>query len=116
MRNYPLLQKDIEKYPERLLQKHFIMRDHMLLCLYELQQNGGQVTEDIKRRAEETLALYRKYFSGKGHYANVDSLQYYSQAVKILGLGADVAFQLVADKTEAKSMARRRAALRRRKT
>lgn len=97
-RNYPLLQADIAKYPDRLLQKHFIMRDNMLICMYELQQNGGRITPDVVRRCEETIELWRKHFRGKAGYMNVDSIQYYSQAVKILGGGAEVAFQVTAGK------------------
>lgn len=101
-RNYPLLQKDMEKYPDRLLQKHFIMRDEILLCQYELAQNGGVVTEEIKKRCRHVIELWRKYFRGQGRYFGVDSLQYYSQALQILGEGIDVAFQVAADKTNAK--------------
>ena len=100
-RNWPLLQKDIEKYPERILQKHFIMRDNMLLSIYEMQQNGNKLTPEIKKRAEETIEIYRKYFLGNATYAHVDSIQYYSQAATILGLGAEVAFQIAADKSQA---------------
>ena len=99
-RNYPLLMKDISKYPERVLQKHFIMRDNMLLCGYELGQNGGRVTNEIISKCHETIDLYRKHFLGKGGYMNVDSIQYYSQACKILGEGAEVAFQITAGKDQ----------------
>ena len=101
-RNYPLLQKDQEKYPDRLLQKHFIMRDEILLCQYELARNGGVVTEEIKRRCRRVIDLWRKHFRGQGKYFGVDSLQYYSQALQILGEGIDVAWQIAADKTNAK--------------
>jgi len=99
-RNYPLLLRDIEKYPERLLQKHFIMRDNMLLVMYEMQQNGGRVTPEVRRRCEETIALYRQYFLGKPTYVGTDSLQYYSQACHVLGIGAEVAFTVAAAKTD----------------
>jgi glycosyltransferase involved in cell wall biosynthesis/SAM-dependent methyltransferase len=100
-RNYPLLQRDMATYPDRLLQKHFICRDNMLLCAYEMQQNGNQVTPDVRRRCEEVIELYRKHFLGRGGYLNVDTLQYYSSACAILGLGADVAFQVAAAKDTA---------------
>ena len=100
-RNYPMLQADIAKYPERLLQKHFIMRDHMLLCNYELQRNGGAVTPEMHVRCREVIKIYREHFLGKGHFTNVDPIQYYSQANAILGEGFDTAFQLGADKVTA---------------
>lgn len=104
-RNYPLLQKDIEKYPTRKLQKHFIMRDNMLMCGYELKQNGGRITESIRARCQETIAIYREHFLGKGHFTNADPLEYYSQAVGLMastsGEGIDFAFQVAADKMDA---------------
>lgn len=101
-RNLPMLNADIAKYPDRLLQKHFIIRDHMLLCSYELQQNGGVVTEQIKARCEEVIRMYREHFLGKGHFTSVDPLSYYSQAASLLGIGFDTVFQVSADKVDAK--------------
>ena len=101
-RNYPLLQRDIAKYPDRLLQKHFICRDNMILVMYEMQQNGNQVTENIKAKCRETIEIYQKYFLGKAGFLEVDTIQYYSNAVSLLGEGFDMALQIKADKTEAK--------------
>src|SRR3972149_1015977 len=95
-RNNPLLMKSHEKYPDRLLNKHFLMRDNMLLCTYELQQNRGQVTEEVKRRCEETISLWREHFRGRGSYMSTDSMEYYSQACGILGLGAAVSICITA--------------------
>ncbi len=103
VRNYPLLQKDRERYPDRVLQKHFIMRDNIQLCRFELNQNGGIVTDEMKRLCKENVELYREHFLGKGIYVGSDSLQYYSEALQLLGEGIDVAFQVNADKTQAKS-------------
>jgi glycosyltransferase involved in cell wall biosynthesis len=102
VRNFPLLKRDAEKYPERLLTKHFIMRDNIHLIRFALQQNGGAIDEGIREKAREVIAIYRDNFLGKGHYMNADSLGYYSEAVGILGEGFDTAFQIVADTTEAK--------------
>lgn len=97
-----MLQADIQKYPERLLQKHFIMRDHMLICTHELQHNGQRVTEEMKQRCREVIALYRAHFLGKGHVSNVDPITYYSQANTILGQGFDSYIQISSDKFDAK--------------
>jgi hypothetical protein len=99
-RNYPLLQLDQRDYPDRLLQKHFLMRDNILLCTYEAQQNGGRITTEMRRLAAETIDLYRTHFLGKGQYAGVDSLEYYSSACRLLGLGAEVSFALTSGKDE----------------
>lgn len=93
-RNTPLLIADQKRYPERLLQKHFMMRDNMLLVGYELSQSNGRMTSRAKALAEETIELYQKYFLGKQRYASIDSLQYYTQALQVLGQGIDVAFHI----------------------
>ena len=101
-RNLPMLEADIRKYPDRKLQKHFIMRDHMLLSTYELQNNGGRVTPEIRGRATEVIRLYREHFLGQGFFSNVDPITYYSQAVTLLGEGFDALIQISADKIDAK--------------
>ena len=94
MRNNPLMQMDMRKYPERLLQKHFMLRDMGLLNMYELQQNGNRITDQITARAERMVAIYRQYFHAKKSYTNVDSLQYYSQALRVLNQGVEVQFSV----------------------
>ena len=68
----------------------------MLLCSYELQQNKGVVTETVKKRCQDTIDLWREHFRGKGSYMSTDTLEYYSQACRILGLGAEVSFCVTA--------------------
>ena len=95
-RNHPLLRADMEKYPDRLLQKHFIMRDNSLLNMYEARQTNGAVTEGMQARARENVRLYREHFLGKPGFTNVDALTYYTQALEILGEGIEVAFDVAA--------------------
>lgn len=102
VRNFPLLKLDQERYPNRLLQKHFVMRDNIHMIRFALEQNGGVVDEFIKAKARETVAMYREHFLGKPVYMNTDSLGYYSEALKILGEGFEVAYQVVADAVEAR--------------
>lgn len=101
-RNLPMLAADSERYPDRILQKHFIMRDNMLLCSYELQQNGGVVTDMIRARAAQTVNIWREHFKGKQHFSNIDPITYYSQANALLGAGFDMLLSLSADKIDAK--------------
>ena len=98
IRNRPMLLIDEQRHPNRLLQKHFLMRDNCLLNMYELQQNGNVITEDIRERAHEVAELYRKHFLGKMKYANIDSLQYYTEALRVLGEGVDVVFSVGAQR------------------
>lgn len=96
LRNWPLLKMDQERNPTRVLSKHMLMRDNIHLVRYTLGQNGQRVDPDVERLCRETVALYREYFMGKPGYTNTDSLQYYSEALKVLGEGFDVAWQFEA--------------------
>lgn len=96
LRNWPLLKLDQERNPTRVLSKHMLMRDNMHLVRYTLGQNGNRVDQDVDRLCRETIALYREYFMGKPGYTNTDSLQYYSEALKVVGEGFDVAWQFEA--------------------
>lgn len=93
-RNYPLLLADMEKYPDRILQKLFIMRDNLIRVNYELRQNGSVVTEPMREIAREVIATYRKHFAGKQVITSSDPLEYYSDALRILGEGFEMAFSL----------------------
>jgi hypothetical protein len=93
-RNYDLVQRDKVQYPERRLQKHFLMRDNVILAGYIMQQNGGQVTEQVRQLCEATVSLYQEYFLGKPGFIGVDSMHYYSHALKILGRGIDCYFDV----------------------
>ncbi len=95
-RNLPLVEADKKKNPDRLLQKHFICRDNMMLAGELLDRNGGKVDEDVQRLCQEVIDLFRKHFLGRPSYVNVDTLPYYSQACKILDKGVDVRFSVEA--------------------
>lgn len=95
-RNHPLLKRDEERYPDRLLQKHFIMRDNSILINFKLQQNGGKVSDEIKELAEENRQLYREFMSGRNDYLHIDPTPYLAQALRVLGKGIDLSFNLAA--------------------
>ena len=93
-RNHPMMKADVEKYPDRLLQKHFIMRDNLLMAKWKIQASQGIVVPEAKALLEEVLALYREHFLGKQRYFQVDSLQYYTEALALLDVGVDVSFDI----------------------
>jgi glycosyltransferase involved in cell wall biosynthesis len=101
-RNLPLLALDQVRYPERLLQKFFLMRENAHLVRYELRSNGGQVTPAMRIRCRDTVALYRRHFRETTLRMRRDALEYYSEALAVLGEGFDTVFQIEADKTTAK--------------
>lgn len=102
-RNLPMLAADIKKYPERILQKHMIMRDNMLLVQYELSTNGAVLTQDLANLCKETIQLFKKHFLGKQTMVGIESIEYYSQALKILGEGVDVSFNVDTSNSDARN-------------
>jgi glycosyltransferase involved in cell wall biosynthesis/2-polyprenyl-3-methyl-5-hydroxy-6-metoxy-1,4-benzoquinol methylase len=102
VRNMPLLKLDQQRYPHRLLQKYFLMRENVHLVRLALAQSGGLVDEGVRAKCNETIELYRTHFLGKAPPSNCDALPLYSEALEVLGEGFEAAFQVEADKREAK--------------
>lgn len=101
VRNLPMLQEDVAKYPKRLLQKCILMRDNMIRVSYEVKMNGGRVSPQILALAQQTVDLYNQHFLGKSLFMATDPIGYYSQALRILDKGFEVAISLSAGKDEA---------------
>jgi glycosyltransferase involved in cell wall biosynthesis len=100
-RNWPLLALDQSRYPDRLLQKYFLMRENTHLVRYTLAASGGRLDARMRARCRETIDLYRKYFLGKRPYLAREALTYYSEALTVLGEGFEAAFQVEADRAQA---------------
>jgi len=100
-RNWPLLKLDEERYPERLLQKFFLIRDHVQTVHLALQGTRGVVTDDLKRSCVDAIALYRLHFQGTAGPLRRQALEYYSHAVTVLGQGFEAAYDVSADATAA---------------
>jgi glycosyltransferase involved in cell wall biosynthesis/SAM-dependent methyltransferase len=93
-RNAPLVRMDQETYPDRLLQKHFVIRDMCLLNRYQYQGNGGQVNAEMAQRAREACAMYKEHFHIQTKLVGIDTLKYYTECLVLLGEGLDVSFDL----------------------
>ncbi len=86
-RNYPLLMEDIERYPDRILQKSLLMRDKMILVRDTMNMNGQRIDDIVKQHCRDVISLYQEYFLGKITFAGNDPSKYYSQALELLGEG-----------------------------
>jgi glycosyltransferase involved in cell wall biosynthesis/2-polyprenyl-3-methyl-5-hydroxy-6-metoxy-1,4-benzoquinol methylase len=102
-RNAPLLRLDAQRYPERIIQKFFVMRDNCQVVRATLRVSGGHVTADMEALCRETISLFRQHFLGRSHPMSSAALDYYSEALTVLDEGFEVAFQIEADKSEAKA-------------
>lgn len=86
-RNLPLLEADVKKYPDRILQKLFLMRDNVLMATRVMERNGGVVDRAVHHHCMETINIWRQYFRAKSTMSSSDPLEYYSQACEILKMG-----------------------------
>lgn len=102
-RNWPLMKRDEEKYPDRVLQKMLLMRDHSQLAGYILEQNGGRITDEVVEHCKTVIDLWREYFRGKDTFLGSDPLEFYNKAVQILKPreSFEMAWQFAAGKNQA---------------
>ena len=98
-RNLPLIQRDRRDNPNRLLGKLLWMRDLSHMCMFIAEQTQGYVTDDMRRYAEEGIAIFEdllKEAEEKPIAARMvrDGIEYYSNLVSVLGEGFETEFQL----------------------
>lgn len=96
-RNLRLLQCDRIAYPPRTLGKFlYDIRDNVHLARYDIERNGGQMTEVARQHLEAVVATYQKEFLGSKSLEtlNVEGLNYYSEALGMLGRGIEVCASL----------------------
>ncbi|MCH8887743.1 MAG: methyltransferase domain-containing protein [SAR324 cluster bacterium] len=93
-RNLPLMRRDREANAERLLGRFLWIRDLAHLNRFDFER-GGTVSDEMRARAEEAVALWRGLVAEGQARMAVDSLPYYSEATDLLtGGGIDYALQL----------------------
>lgn len=97
-RNFPLMQKDREKYPERRLGKMLWIRDLAHIVRYERERNNGALTETAVQSAHEAMRMWRELLTDKGIPARMvmESLQYYSECTSAIGEGIQYAVSMSA--------------------
>lgn len=101
-RNILLLKCDRIKYPDRLLGIFLHdVRDMIHEARYAMEGNGGKVTDEVIRYCQVAASAYRKHFLDKGNMLSDEGLDYYTQALQILGIGMEVAFNLDVKKSGA---------------
>lgn len=89
MRNLPLLHRDLQKYPERGLNRFLWLRDIAQGLMFEHEQTQGVVLNGHRERAQEGIDMWRAMIEKDPLRMVMDSLQFYSHCVATLGLGFD---------------------------
>ena len=86
-RNFPLMKKDRETYPERALGKFLWCRDMVHLIHFNMMKNGRQVTQHEVNCALEAVKMWRDLLKPEHLRYAVESLKWYSEASKIVSQG-----------------------------
>lgn len=90
-RNLPLLKRDREELPERLLGKFLWLRDLAQSCQYDTE-DGRMDQAVFDQRIEEGIKLWHELLESENYRIILDGLPYYSQLVLMKGDGVDVSF------------------------
>lgn len=89
-RNFPLMRRDREKYPDRRLGKFLWVRDLAHMIRYSAERNGGRMTAEVVPMAEECKRLWRDLLKSGDLRMITEALPYYSEAVAATGGGIQV--------------------------
>lgn len=94
-RNFPLLKKDREKNPDRLLGKFLFVRDLAHFIRYDMERSGGQVSGEAYQAAVDAVSLWKEILENSEHHTRfvIDSLPYFSECVNIVSRGSGFKFE-----------------------
>ena len=94
-RNIPLMFKDREKYPDRLLGKFLMLRDYVHLARYETEKNNKQITERTIDYCKRAIELFDESFEDDTNLYQDEALQFVSEAMAIIGAGFEFSTSLI---------------------
>lgn len=87
-RNYPLLLRDIAKYPNRTLNLFLTIRDLAQGVMFSLETSGGMPSEGHLVQARKVVSMFEEMLERKLHVRMiVDAIEYYSMMLRLLGQG-----------------------------
>lgn len=84
-RNIALMYRDRKENPGRKLGKFLWIRDLSHMVTFTAEQTGGQVTREMQAWAQEAIGLFEDMLRDGELRLIRDALQYYSNAVRLLG-------------------------------
>lgn len=100
LRNWPLMVEDNKRNPNRELGQFLFLRDLIHLNRFEIEKNGGNVTEEMINRCNMVLNYFNKLIAQKKVRLVVDSLPYITEATNLVsgkGSGYEVEFVVKAN-------------------
>jgi glycosyltransferase involved in cell wall biosynthesis/SAM-dependent methyltransferase len=96
-RNWPLMERDHKKYPERLLGQFLYIRDLSLLNKFTYEQMGGNIHPTMIKRARIAIELWRKLLGKTPFRLIFDSMPFVSECVDMVTNHRGIHFKLALD-------------------
>ncbi len=98
-RNIDLMARDRQKHPDRILGKFLWVRDLSLMCRFDLEENGGNVSPEMRQRAVMGLELWEKTLDEHKDHPQVvrmvkDHLEFYNTLTNVLDQGFEFKMKL----------------------
>jgi 2-polyprenyl-3-methyl-5-hydroxy-6-metoxy-1,4-benzoquinol methylase/glycosyltransferase involved in cell wall biosynthesis len=93
-RNFPLMERDHQKYPERFLGQFLWLRDCAHMAKYILEHTGGRPTEDVAKYCQEGIKIFRDIVKEGNVRLIIDAVQFYSECVAHLHNGSGIFYKL----------------------
>jgi len=97
-RNWPLMRREWKAHPERKLTKFLWVRDLAHYIKYNLEENGGIITNKMIECADEMIIVWRDLLKMGETRLLIETIPFYSEAVNIKGNGIEYVFNLEATK------------------
>lgn len=97
-RNIGLLERDREKFPDRILGKFLWIRDLAQSVRYALERNGGRVEPWMRKAADEGIAVYDEVLRSGELRIAIEALEFYSDLARLKGTGFDFAIAVDSSK------------------
>jgi glycosyltransferase involved in cell wall biosynthesis/2-polyprenyl-3-methyl-5-hydroxy-6-metoxy-1,4-benzoquinol methylase len=86
-RNIPMMFKDREKYPDRLLGKFLMLRDWVHMARYAFEENGKRMNQKTIEYSQNAIAEFEKTFLNDNNMYQDEAIQFYTEAMQFLNLG-----------------------------
>jgi glycosyltransferase involved in cell wall biosynthesis/2-polyprenyl-3-methyl-5-hydroxy-6-metoxy-1,4-benzoquinol methylase len=93
-RNFPLLIKDQQRFPDRRLGKVLILRDLVNIADYAAEMNGGRYPEHAVSYLKRAIAMFEAEFADPADKFHPIARPFYERALRVfkVGLEAEVGF------------------------
>lgn len=86
-RNLPLLARDQDVFPDRMLGKVLVLRDYVNLADYDREEARGAMTEKAQRAYLEAIRLFIAHFDDPANKFHKLARPFYESALRAVGAG-----------------------------